>query len=31
LRTCAHEIPDARREKREAFERMSAQLEGAIN
>lgn len=31
LRTCAHEIPDARREKCEALERLSAQLEGAIN
>ena len=31
LRTYTHEIPDAQREKREALERFSAQLEAAIN
>lgn len=30
LRTYAHEIPNAQREKREALERLSAQLEAAI-
>lgn len=30
LRTYAHEIPKAQREKREALERLSAQLEAAI-
>jgi hypothetical protein len=31
LRTYAHAIPDAQAEKREALERLSAQLEAAIN